>query len=243
MSTDSGYHNLRQALAEPGCPICRMRTKAADGFVESLLYEGVTDPDRRQTLRESKAYCFEHAWSLERTGASLGTAIIAQDLYQRAAAAVDDARFEPGGRVSLKHLLDRLRGTSSDRANPRLSSHLGPQRDCPACVWSDKMEGLYLEDLIKYLVGQDGLLAEFQASDGLCLPHFRRALGLVRDAQVFEAMAQAQVTIWERLIDDLGEFVRKHDHRFGDERIEPREGDAWLRAISSLVGAKPGREK
>ena len=220
-----------------------MRTEAADGFVEALLYEGVTDPDRRQTLRQSKAYCYEHAWSLERTGASLGTAIITQDLYTRAAAAVDSMRFERARSHPLRRFLDRLRGHSPEHANARLAGALGPQRECPACVWSDKMERLYLEDLIKYLTGEHGLLADFQASDGLCLPHFRRALGLVPDEAVFKELAGAQLVIWERLIDDLGEFARKNDHRFRDERMSPREGDAWLRAISSLVGAKPGREK
>jgi hypothetical protein len=220
-----------------------MRTKAADGFVEALLYEGVTDPDRRQTLRESKAYCYEHAWSLQRTGASLGTAIIAQDLYQRASAAIDAAAFEPGGPGVLRRLLDRVKGRPPGRANARLAARLGPQRACPACLWSDKMEGLYLEDLVKYLVGDDGLLTEFEASDGLCLPHFRRALGLVRDPPVFESLVGAQQAIWERLIADLGEFIRKNDHRFRNERMTQREGDAWLRAISSLVGAKPGRDK
>jgi hypothetical protein len=220
-----------------------MRTHAADGFVESLLYEGVTDPDRRRTLRRSQGYCYEHAWSLERTGASLGTAIIAHDLFQRAVTAVDEARFELRAPISPRRLLDRLRRGSSEGANRTLTGRLGPQIDCPACLWSDKMEHLYLEDLIKYLVGENGLLDEFRASDGLCIPHLRRALGLVRDETVYDALTQAQQEIWERLIDNLGEFIRKNDHRFRHEPMSKREGDAWLRAISTLVGAFPGRDK
>ena len=243
MSTDSGFHNLREALSQPGCAVCRLKTNSADGFVESLLYEGVTDPDRRHTLRESQGYCHEHAWSLERTGASLGTAIIAQDLLQRAVAAVDDARFESEGAWSLRRLRDLILRRPQEGANARLADQLGPQAGCPACLWSGKMERLYLEDVLKYLPGEGGLLAEFEASDGLCLPHFRRALGLIRDEVVYEALTRAQMIVWERLIDDLGEFVRKNDHRFRHERMSTREGDAWLRAISTLVGALPGREK
>jgi hypothetical protein len=243
LSTDSGYQNLSEALGLPGCAVCRLKTEAADGFVESLLYEGVTDPDRRHTLRQSQGYCHEHMWSLERTGASLGTAIIAQDLLQRAVIAVDDADFESGAAWSLQDLRDLLARRPRDGANARLAERLGPQTSCPACIWSEKMELLYLEDVLKYLPGESGLMAEFEASDGLCMRHFRRALRLVRDRTVFEAITRAQVTIWERLIDDLGEFVRKNDHRFRNEPMSARQGDAWLRAISTLVGALPGREK
>ncbi len=243
MSTDSGFHNLVEALRQPGCAVCRLKIDSADGFVESLLYEGVTDPDRRHTLRESQGYCFEHAWSLERTGASLGTAIITQDLLQRAVKAVDEARFEAEGAWSRHRVRSLLRREQAEGANAALSERLGPHIQCPACLWSDNMERLFVEDLLKYLLEEKGLLGTFEASDGLCLPHFRRALGLVRDEEVYLALIRAQQVVWERLIDDLGEFVRKNDHRFQHERMGKREGDAWLRAISTMVGALPGRDK
>ena len=220
-----------------------MKTRSADGFVESLLYEGVTDPDRRHTLRTSQGYCHEHAWSLERTGASLGTAIVTQDLLQRAVRAVDDAKFGAEAAWSVRRLRDLLLRRQGGGANEGLADRLGPQATCPACIWAAKMERLYLEDLLKYLLGDEGLLAELEASDGLCLPHFRRALGLIRDEEVYLALTGAQRAVWERLIDDLGEFIRKNDHRFRHEQMSKREGDAWLRAISTVVGALPGRDK
>ncbi len=100
------------------------------------------------------------------------------------------------------------------------------------------MEGIYLRTLLSNLLGEDDLLAAYEASDGLCLPHFHQALTLVRSRNIFEALVSAQHAIWERLVTHLSEFVRKSDHRF---RGEPwgEESDAWLRAIAALAGARP----
>jgi hypothetical protein len=54
------------------------------------------------------------------------------------------------------------------------------------------MERVFLSTLIENLLGEDGLLAAFESSDGLCLPHFRRALTQVRDKAVFEALVDTQ---------------------------------------------------
>jgi hypothetical protein len=86
------------------------------------------------------------------------------------------------------------------------------------------------------------LLAAYESSDGLCLPHFRQALTQVRDGRVFEALVNAQRAIWGRLVGQLGEFIRKSDHRFRGESWG-EERDAWLRAIAALAGARPDRDR
>jgi hypothetical protein len=100
------------------------------------------------------------------------------------------------------------------------------------------MEAIYLDEFVSHLIGEDGLLAGYEVSDGLCLPHFRQALARVRDERVFGALVGAQRAIWERLVAHLDEFVRKNDHRFQAETWG-EERDAWLRAIAALAGARP----
>jgi hypothetical protein len=100
------------------------------------------------------------------------------------------------------------------------------------------MGRVYLGTLLDQLLGADGLLSRFETSDGLCLPHLRVALARIADPQVFEALLGAQRAIWQRLAEDLREFIRRTDYRFRDE---PRgtEGDAWLRAVEALAGCRP----
>jgi len=113
---------------------------------------------------------------------------------------------------------------------------------CPACAWSEKMERIYLELLLQHLLSEDGLRDPYEKSEGLCLPHFRQALALVRDEQVFDALLGAQRAVWAGLVAELGEFIRKSDHRFRHEPMGP-EKDAWIRSIAALVGARPERRR
>lgn len=103
------------------------------------------------------------------------------------------------------------------------------------------MEEIYLDSLLNNLLAEDGLLTAYEASAGLCLPHFRQALIRVRDEAVYETLLNAQRAIWERLVGHLGEIIHKNDYRF---RNEPwgEEADAWLRAIAAVAGPRLDRK-
>ena len=46
------YFNLRDALAQPGCPICTLVERVSSRYLDSLLYERVNDVGTREDLRE-----------------------------------------------------------------------------------------------------------------------------------------------------------------------------------------------
>ena len=232
------FHDLRDALAEPGCAVCRLKADAVDRFLEGLLWESVNDPGKRREIRQARGFCPMHAWGLVRTSASLGVAIITRDLLQSALAAFEGASFQAPPAWSIRRVQEALDRARPAEATAELVGRLEPQSACPACVWAEKMEGAYLDELLGHLLGEDGLLAAYESSDGLCLPHFRRALAQVRDERVFDALVGAQRKIWDRLVVHLSEFIRKSDHRFQDEPWG-EERDAWLRAIAALSGARP----
>ena len=234
-------HELRDALAQPACAVCRIGTGSSDRFVESLLWEGVNDPQRRDEIRQAQGFCHKHAWSLVRTGASLGTAIITRDVLQNALRIIEGTVVQATPVLSLRRVRDALTPRRPAAATAEVVARLEPQTTCSACLWAEKMEGMYLESLLTNLLGEGGLLTAYEASDGLCLPHFRRAMRQARDEKVLEALVSAQRTIWKRLIYDLSEFARKSDHRFQDEEWG-EEKNAWIRALAALVGAHPDRD-
>ena len=236
------FYDLRDALALPGCAVCRLKADAADRFLDSLLWESVNDPGRRFEIRQARGFCHAHAWSLVRTSASLGVAIIARDVLQSTLTALESGAFQASPPWSVRRVHEALAPTQPSAATAELVAQLEPQATCPACVWAEKMERVYLGELLSHLLGEDGLLADYQSSDGLCLPHFRQALTRVRDERVFEALVNAQRAIWERLVTHLDEFIRKSDHRFRDEPWG-EERDAWLRAIAALAGARADRDR
>ena len=77
--------------------------------------------------------------------------------------------------------------------------------------------------------------AALAASDGLCLPHLRRALELVRTESAFESLLAVTRERLLELQSELDEFIRKHDYRFQSEGFDS-EGDSWLRAIGIICG-------
>ena len=105
------------------------------------------------------------------------------------------------------------------------------------CVSAGDMEEGCLAALRENLLGDDGLLALYSRSDGLCLPHFRQALSRIGDEAVFTALVGAQRAIWRRLEDQLSESIRKSDYRFSEEELGEEAG-SWLRGIAAIAGGR-----
>lgn len=238
MSRTSSYYELREALEEPGCALCRLEAVAAERYLDGLLYGQVNDPELRDRIRRARGFCPEHTWQLLRPGASLGIAIVANDVLSALLKVLDAGEFEALPRLSVRRVQEALDREQPAAATAALVAELGPQAACPACQHVASLRQIYLDTLVEQLLGDGGLRPRLEASDGLCLPHLRAALARVGDRSAFEALLAAQRAIWQRLTGDLREFIRKTDYRFRDE---PRgsEGDAWLRAVAALGGSRP----
>ena len=232
----TSFYNLRDGLALPGCVVCRLKTESVDRFLDALLWECVTDPDKRAEIRQARGFCREHAWRLTRPGSALGVAIIMQDVLRDALETMENPASRTPFPRSLRQVREAIAPGRRASATTGLASRLEPQIRCSACVWAEQMEGIYLQSLADNLLGDEGLLAAYKLSDGLCLPHFRQALAHVRDEGVFRALLGAQRAVWEQLLGHLDEFIRKNDYRFQGESWG-EERDAWLRAIAALAGA------
>jgi hypothetical protein len=240
MSRTMSFYDLRDALALSGCPVCRLIAKATDRYLDSLLWENVNDPGMRKGIRRARGFCNRHAWELARhDAASLGVVILTRDVLQSMLEVMENAQFQAPPVLSLRRTQETLSPDQPAAATADLVGKLAPQEPCPACAEADKMESIYLNALVENLLGEESLLDDYQASYGLCLPHFRRALARVRDEEVFDALMNAQQAIWERLVGHLSEVIRKSDYRFKDEQ-RGEESGAWLRATSAVSGNRPG---
>jgi hypothetical protein len=149
----------------------------------------------------------------------------------------EDAQFQKLPVLSLRRTKKALDPKRPAAETAKVVTELSPQTPCPVCVEAEEMEGIYLDTLIENLVDEEDLLAAFQSSDGLCLPHFRRSLTRLHDEAVFEALMAAQRAIWERLVGHLSEIIRKADYRFKDE-ARGEEVGASVRAIAAIAGAR-----
>ncbi|MEZ0396216.1 MAG: DUF6062 family protein [Anaerolineales bacterium] len=222
MSDTQTAYELRLLFEEPGCPVCALGQRVSSRYVDSLFYESINDPAARARLRASLGLCYEHAWLLieARLSDALGQAILYRDL--------------------AKTLLERLpeEGEPLDeRALRSLGEALTPEAVCPACESRAQAEQRALQALARSLERRD-YLAEFEKSEGLCLPHLRALLqegGLGRKA--LAAVLRHQRRRLTNLEGELAEFIRKNDYRFQGEGMGA-ERDAYQRAAAFLTGRR-----
>jgi len=219
---DRLYSDLLEACSRPGCPLCRVSLAFVRSYLESTMYERVNDGGVRAALRNARGYCNAHAWMLtEGHGVVLGTAIIQRDVLNAVLEATDVPSLGRGTRQYAQEILRRLR----------------PTAECPACAHRRMMEDIAIQTLLKYL-DDPPLAAALDKTNGLCVPHFSRALELVEEPDHLRRLLDFQRRALRGLRDELSELIRKHDYRFADEGFG-EEGSSWLRA-TGIVSAERG---
>jgi hypothetical protein len=216
---DTTYFELLEACQAGGCPLCRLGSRAAERFLNTLNYEGINDPGLRQALRAARGLCRAHAWQLARLrGSPLGVALIYRSVI-----------------ADLLELIEEEPSTAS-RGRRGARKRFEPGQPCPACRAENEAVDRYAGALLAGL-GDESLISSLDQAGGLCLPHLVHALELATPAQA-QVLRAGQASIYRRLHAELGEFIRKHDHRFRHEPLGS-EADSWRRAIAAIVGPQP----
>jgi hypothetical protein len=223
MSLDkhTAYFNVLDALPQPGCALCRLGHEVEVKYIEDVLYSKTTSINTRAEWRQSRGLCIDHVRQLDQIGHALGVSLIYQDIT-----------------LTLKELLERMSPQQAirRRGKRRLLEMLAPRAKCPACAYRATLEAVYIETLLDHL-GDGEFVAGLREADPLCLAHFRHAIEVVSDGESFRILRDVQIEHWEGLIAELGEFIRKNDHRFQHEAVG-REGTAWFRALDAIAGTR-----
>lgn len=205
----STFFALTEAMARPGCFLCRLEQEAVVRGLDSLLHESVNDPGLRARLREGGGFCAEHGHLLAEVGDAVGVAILMHDAVLSAAERLDQA---PG---------------------PRRRAPVRPA--CPCCECRDACLERHLATIEAFEA--DAEFARAVGSlRGLCLPHWRTLLRRIRSPRVRDLLRAALAVQLETQAHLLAEFIRKQDHRFREEAITEAEAASWATAISLLHG-------
>lgn len=224
---DSFYFKLFDRLDARGCPVCGIVIDDSRAYLDSVLYERVTDVPTRMELRESFGLCNPHTWLLrDLPGSSapdLGFAIIAKDLLNR---------FQVMAGEQPAALWDSLKGWLAG-AGSRLRARLKRTR-CPACVHAARSESVHLRQLLD-LLGNETFSEKYRGSSGICVPHFLIAEESHPTHPRLADLRHIQRRKAEALRGTLDRFIEKHDHRARDE-ITPAEARAWTDSMEFLGG-------
>jgi hypothetical protein len=218
--------DLDEDLRDRGCPACRARNRVGWEYLRSLMASDITDARVVEGLLHSGGLCREHLLLAvevaEAESDQMGIAILADLLLGNAQRRVE-RRALAGWRRPRR--LGRRTAPSRTPAGP-----------CPACAAEDVVVDGYLDLLVadasRYLAGP---LAGPER--GLCLPHVLRALDRPQAATWSRAIVEAWASTARLCRSQLGELIRKRDHRYQHEPPGP-EALSWRAAADWLVGAR-----
>ena len=138
--------NLRldEALALPGCPVCRMVVQRVAQTLESIQDELVLDPAYREQVDSAWGFCNAHAQQWLDEAQPLSTAIIYEAVLGRISRELEQAA--PGRTRLGGQLRSRLPGNRG-----RNCAILVESRPCPLCVARDDQERLIVAHMLEEL--------------------------------------------------------------------------------------------
>ena len=222
MQSSWDYQLLTEACAKAGCILCRLAWEDTHRYLDAWKYELFTDISVREELRSSKGFCNDHTWQLAKMGASIQLAQAYRDIISDAKEqlANDKGKHKQGRRKIYPYF-------ESKRVDA----------PCPACRHRDQVLARLIASLRQALL-DNAFYTRFSASDGLCLHHFQLTSELkpMNTPDGWEPLLRkAQLAHLQRLDEQLGELIRKHDYRFKDE-ARGSEMLSWKRAAGLVAG-------
>jgi Family of unknown function (DUF6062) len=222
---DATAFEVREALREPGCAVCRLTQRSVARLLKSVAYEQVNDLALRSALRKRGGFCNAHAHQWLREAHSvLGTALIYKDVLQTARRELESqTNGQRGG------LLRSLLGSAPADADV----------PCPACHGQLEAESRYIDALLALLKSDTTVASELDAADGLCRRHTQSAVRAGGDTA--EPVTRRARQAIDDLVAQLDEVIRKEDYRFrheprtDEERTAPARAIAWAAGLEGLV--------
>ena len=224
MSKTREFQALLYACSQEGCALCHLVQESTYRYLDSWKYETFTDVRVRQELRRTQGFCHTHTWQLARMGATLPLAQAYRDVITDSIEQLQQGGEGGNGSGLWRRFFESKRGRGADEA-------------CPACKQQESAAERYAHS-VRQAILDEAFYAQFAASDGLCLDHFRVVCenrGPEVSGPWLTRLRQAQLACLQRLDEQLGELIRKHDYRFKDE---PRgaEMQSWRRAAGLVAG-------
>ena len=214
------YFELLESLQEAKlCVLCEMRERSTHRYLDSLLYESVNDTDLRAILIKSRGFCPDHTERLLQFGDALGTSILYQDQVEEVLRFLSGLKRQQGRAVRGKA------GNDWQRHAP-----------CPVCEQEAKVDALRIKTLLHYLSDSE-LRKALEESPGLCIPHLLQTLGKSRKADLRTCLVELHEKKFDRLREELKEFIRKQDYQNRGEKYGT-EANAWKRSPWMILGKR-----
>lgn len=132
------------------------------------------------------------------------------------------------GRWLAKHLFRKAPAEG-------LLMDLFPSEECLVCKKGREREDIDLYKLLSELADLR-FRARFAASDGLCLPHLRKALAYAPDRESAQYLVEVSARQLATLLTHLRAYIDKHRWSDRPELRTPWEEASWIRIVAFFTG-------
>lgn len=203
------FFELQKVCDKDGCPVCRLVSDRADRYMDNLLFEHVSDRIFRAQHRAAGGFCNFHSRHLASYRDGLAVAILGRDILE-----------------------DRIAHFKSRRL-------WKPKARCPICIERERIEIEYLGLLAECRGSspeETELRAAFEASQGLCAPHW--ALLLAKSRIVPSWLQDFHRQKFENLMErtlrfiDLSAYGRQEEFR----QLSQEDQLVWKELATALRG-------
>jgi len=212
--TSATFQDLWQFLGESGCAVCRQEAQSDRRYFDTLLAENVTSPATEARLRASGGFCRRHLATLLARREAMATAILYRSLL-----------------LDAQRQVAAWRAQRTRRAGPGMQP-ARPAASCPACE-AEAAGGRRAAEVLAAGLNSGVVRERWQASQGLCWPHFLSVRPLCRAGR--EVLEQIQSERLGALAADIEELISSFDYRNESGRSEQAE-TAWRRLAEVMAG-------
>ena len=231
------YFDLLEAFRQPDCAVCRLVNSALLQYIDMFIYENINNIARRAEIRTSRGFCSIHTNAfMSGYGRLLSLATLEQDVLNDVLRQINLALDKPA--FSLARKPGALRAFFRT-ASQSIRAVIKPQRVCPLCEYELSQEKVMLGTLLQF-IGDRDMSAAWQASEGLCLPHYYMALGMPGQHDQIIAVEQR---VLKEIKHQIDEYVHKRHPEYGDEQmgVEASSPPRAAKLLSGRIVHQDGR--
>jgi hypothetical protein len=225
--------DLLKVCKQPGCPVCLLEQRAVDAYMQSVFREKENDLAVRKVIRDSLGLCREHTRRMLdlRLNKTISATVGYHDVLLAVVQQLQNVTLQPQPpRRSLFHRKPVKPVIKFETVVQALS----PRLPCPVCRMSENFTLNMLNELTTSL-HKDLMHKALASSDGLCLPHLRKAFAQIQDLDTCQVLLSMSIELFEALRRDLIEEIRQIENR-KDEKGSQTQAETWQKVVSAIVG-------
>jgi len=219
---------IREGLQEAeNCFLCYLENRFEQRYMDNYLSELVMDANEREKIIESRGFCNYHFQKMHAFSANpsssdgLGMALILESVTEQL---LDDVKGQqPAKSARSRRPRLRLKRNPHSISVSKLLKTVANQTKCPACDHVSTMMHVYTQDFLREIDENEEILKLYDASMGMCIPHYVMALFIAsetsdeRYASAARRIVDKQIQALEKSRFVLAEYIRKQDYHFSQK--------------------------